>query len=545
MRTVFFAVVVLVFLLPGALFPQDSKENSDFKLAVGLYNDKMYDLALEQFRQFVNLYPNSPQGVDARYYIGLAQFKLKKYDDARYSFQNFALSYPDNLKAPDAWMSVAEVYLALNNYHEAALAFERVKTFNPKSKQAPVALEKASEYYLKAGDKGEAKRVLRVLTQEYSDPDAVLPAHLAYASLLLEDKDYDGARSECRKVTEATKDPDLRSRALLLASRAFEGLEKSKEEESALQELMTGYKTSKSYPEALFRMGALRQRSGNLPDAVSTWQKLAADTAHAPLQVRQNALMALGEASTLEGDYQTSLRSYERAGDLNGTRTGEAWFKAGGMAERLGNARLMAKYYALAANDTSSALDRRLLLVGGIKGAASEKDYARAVKLASEYGSRYPEDPNLPRVMLESADLCVEGLKDYRKAIGLYDEILDRFPESRYADEAMYGLGLALHYSGSLEESITTLQNLGTRFPSSGLIDSATPASTSTCSESRRYEPTVYIAAHSTAVMSVEKRLSRSPTRSFESCAGDSAVSLRKNSRRRSFTTRCAKRPMK
>ena len=47
----------------------------------------------------------------------------------------------------------------------------------------------------------------------------------------------------------------------------------------------------------------------------------------------------------------------------------------------------------------------------------------------------------------------------------------------------------------------------------------------------------MYIAAHSTAVTSVEKRLSRSPTRSCDSCEGDSAVSRRKNSRRRSSTT--------
>ncbi|HEY6950859.1 MAG TPA: tetratricopeptide repeat protein, partial [Bacteroidota bacterium] len=107
MRKIFLSLCVLLLLVPSSLPAQDSKENSDFKLAVSLYNDKMYDLALEQFRQFINLYPNSTQGADARFYTGLTQLRLKKFDDARYSFQNFALSYPDNLKAPQAWMNVA------------------------------------------------------------------------------------------------------------------------------------------------------------------------------------------------------------------------------------------------------------------------------------------------------------------------------------------------------------------------------------------------------------------------------------------------------
>ena len=103
---------ILIFSILSVLsFPvlaQDSKENADFKLAVNLYNDKLYDLALEQFRAFINLYPNTAQGVEAHFYLGLTQSKLGKHDEARFTFQNFALAYSDNSKAPEAWMNAAE-----------------------------------------------------------------------------------------------------------------------------------------------------------------------------------------------------------------------------------------------------------------------------------------------------------------------------------------------------------------------------------------------------------------------------------------------------
>ncbi len=473
MRKGFPVVLVVLLLLPCTLLAQDSKENSDFKLAVSLYNDKMYDLALEQFKQFTNLFPNSTQSIEARYYIGLTQLKLKKFDDARYSFQNFALAYPDNIKAPDAWMNVAEVYLALNNLHEAALAFERVKTFNPKSKQAPGALLKAAENYQKAGDREEAKRVLRILTQEYSDPDVILPGHLQYASLLMIDKDYEGARTECKKVVEATKDPVLRPQALLLSADALWKLERFREAETMLNEIIANYRSSPAYFQSLLLLGSLKKEAGDFAGAVSAWKTLVGDSVRTPRQVYQDALMDLGEASSLNGDFHKSLQYFEVAGGIIAARSGEAWFRAGEMAERTKNTRKMAEYYSRAVSDTISIIERRKVLIGGMKGATSEKDYLESVRLADEYRTKYPEDANLPRIMFESAGVCTDELKDYHKAIGLYEEILKKFPQSAYGDDALYGLGIALRFSGQLDESIRNLESLEKRFPSSDLTDRA------------------------------------------------------------------------
>ena len=467
---VFFAAIVF---LPYTLPAQDSKENSDFKLAVSLYNDKMYDLALEQFKQFINLYPNSTQGIDARFYTGLTQIKLKKYDDARYSFQNFALSYPDNVKAPEAWMNVGEVYLALNNLHEAALAFERVKTFNPKSKQAPTALLKAAQYYQKAGDREDAKRVLRVLTQEYSDPEIILTGHLQYAALLMEDKDYENVRSECKKVIEVTKDPVLRPQALLLSAQALYKLERFKESETSLNEIISNFQSSQSYYQALLLLGTLKKESGDLRGSVATWQKISSDSVKAPRQDYQDALIELGNAGTLNGDFQKSLECYERAGNVGATRSGEAWFRAGEMAERLGNTRKMSQYYGRAVNDTSSTIDRRMVLIGGIKGATADKDYPETVRLALEYRNLFSRDANLPRILFEAGGICRDELKDYPRAIEFFTNVIEKFPLCVYADDALYELGIAFYKSGQVDESIKTLESLNKKYPSSELIERA------------------------------------------------------------------------
>ena len=226
-------IFFLINLLSFQALAQDSKENADFKLAVNLYNDKLYDLAVEQFRAFINLYPNTAQGVEARFYLGLTQSKLGKHDDARFTFQNFALTYPDNIKAPEAWMNAAEEYVAMKNEREAAMAFERMKTFYPKSKFAPPALLKASEFYEKVGEKENSRRVLRVLTQEYTTAE-VLPARLKLAEMLNADGQYEQARQECKRVIDATNDAPLKARALVLLAQSLIGLEKFSEAEDAV-----------------------------------------------------------------------------------------------------------------------------------------------------------------------------------------------------------------------------------------------------------------------------------------------------------------------
>ena len=136
-----FCLCSIALLIAPRMQAQDAKENAEFKLAIGLYNDGMYDLAVSQLKNFIDAYPNTAQGIEARFYLGETQFKLKHFDDARITFQNFALTYVDHPKSPDAWMRVGEAFLGEKNEREAAAAFERVKVFHRLEEGCPLALE--------------------------------------------------------------------------------------------------------------------------------------------------------------------------------------------------------------------------------------------------------------------------------------------------------------------------------------------------------------------------------------------------------------------
>lgn len=466
----------LILALPILVFAQDTKENADFKLAVNLYNDKMYDLAVEQFRQFIGSYPNTQQGIEARFYLGLSQSKLNKHDDARLTFQNFALAFPDHPKAPDAWWNVAEAYVAMKNSHEAALAFERVKTFHPKSKLAPAALAKASEYFDVSGGRENAKKTLRTLIQDYSSADVALPARLRLAEIYVSENQFELARAESKRVADLSKEPAQKSHALVLVAEALTKLGKYDEAQNSLNDVVKNYPSTPSYYSALLLLGSLQRDVGNFDDAVASWKTVADDSSKAPVAVRQYALLEMGDSYGLREEYAKSLSYYEKALLLKGARGTEALLKAGRAAEKINNPSKAFGYYKRALDDSLTQNARKKALLGALHSATAAKNFNEALRFSLIFQEQFPTDARLASVLFDAAKIYQDQLKDFHQAINLYEQILHDAPASPFVDDALLNEAEALRQSGSLEQAVQLYESLEKRFPASELIERARDA---------------------------------------------------------------------
>jgi TolA-binding protein len=455
---------------------QDTKENADFKLAINLFNDKLYDLAAEQFRQFVNLYPNTQNGIEARFYLGLAQSRLGKHDDARITFQNFALAFPDHPKAPEAWWNVGEAYLALKNTREAALAFERVRTFHPRSKLAPAGLLRASELFETLGDVETTRKLLRTLTQEYSSADVVHPARLRLAQYAIDEGQYEVARIEFKKVVDGTKDPSLKAQALLRLAETVALLGKSEEAQNLLKDIIKNFRSTESYYPALLALGRLQNELGNTTEALATFKGVADDSLKAPPDVRQVALLAIGDFYAGLPDFAKALPFFERAAGLRGMRNGEGWYKAGIAAEKTNNLSKASLYYSRASADTMGKVSRQAILAAAFRGAVLSKSYFEAVKIAERFRQEFPNDRLVPRMLYEAGQVYLQ-LKDPRAALELFDEVLTTYPAHPYADDAAFSFAVAQHQLERLEEALAAYANLITRYPTSDYVEEAKQAS--------------------------------------------------------------------
>lgn len=479
------SLILLLWLFLPALMAsaQDSKENADFKLALNLYNDRFYDLALEQFRQFISFYGSSQQAIEARYYLGLTQSNLGRHEEARFTFQNFAISYPENPKAPEAWLRVAESYVAEGSKPEAAVAYERVRTFHPRSTQAPGALQKAADLFESVGDRVNAMRVLKVLTQEYGAAD-VVRARLRLAGYLLEEGQVDAAAQETRRVLEGSKDADARAQAQLINARLALAARRTRAAEDALQDILKNYRASSIVPQALFLLAELKESTGDHADAAAAWRSVAEDSARASSEVRQLAFIRIGRSLALRRDAAGARRAFEAATRLNGPRRSMAALEAGRLAELAADTATAARWYERAAEDTTMAENRSAALIAGIKAARWTSRWDDVIRRAEVFAQTWTDDPAVPTIRLWAAQAMERGVDDPVGAEGVYERLIADPKAASVADAAAYGAARCARARGDLAEARRRFEQFATRF-------SASPLATAVAADLRamvRYE---------------------------------------------------------
>ncbi|MBI4548171.1 MAG: tetratricopeptide repeat protein [Ignavibacteriae bacterium] len=467
-----FIFSLLIALGSLLVYSQDSKENQEFKLAVGLYNDGMYDLAVEQFKNFINAYPNTSQGIEARFYLGSTQMKLKRYDEARITFQNFALAYVDHLKAPEAWINVGEAFHALDNDREAASAYERVKVFHPKSPLVPEALFKAAELYRHIGERENAKKMLRSIIQDYPTSKSVLPARLAIGEMYAEEGQTELAEREARRVAESDAPLSVRSSALFSIGKLQMATSLFTDAEATFKSLITTYPTTSAAQLAAFELSKLEQRSGKYAAAIEHVKKVASDDG-ADDSLQAAALFRLGGLYVTMKDYQNAPKSYERLISKfpKSSLATNALLEIGRVASLKSNFREAIGYLKQFLSMTSSGLKRRALLFAA-QAALALTQYREAASYYSLAIEDFQEDTHNPMIMLELGKLYKTTQQDCRKAMVVFDQLAQKFPQSRYAIDAMIETGNCLEQLGDIEGALKTYKEIQARYPTHDLYDS-------------------------------------------------------------------------
>lgn len=454
-------IVVICF----TAYPQESKENGDFKLAVGLYNDGMYDLAVEQLKNFISAYPSTSQAIESRFYLGSAQMKLKRYDDARMTFQNFALTYNDNAKASEAWINVGDAYAELKNIRESASAYERVKVFHPASPLVPDALFKASVQYRRLNDREGAKRTLRIIIQDYPSSKRVLAARLALGEVYAEEGNTELAEREALRVSRSDAPADIKAGALLTIGKLRAEQCLFTEASESFASILSNYKNSPSSAMAAAELGILEIREAKYASALPHLT-MAADDKDAEDSVRARALFALGTMYARQNDFSNAKKSFEKViSGFPGDNVAErAAIEAGRSAVRL-------KKFddALAHVKTILAIPasdfRRPALVLAAETEIARKNYSSAAAYYNDYLLQFPGDPFEGELMMRLGNLYRENLRHYKNAITIYDQLVQRHPLYPEIADALNASSSCQEALNDFDAALASCKELQNRFP--------------------------------------------------------------------------------
>jgi tol-pal system protein YbgF len=122
-------------------FTQITPGNPDqlFAAAYGDYSRGNYDLALSEFRQYVETYPSSEMADNAQYWIGECYYSKKRLNEAVAEFDKVSLLFPKGDKVPGARFKKAMALMDLGQVDAARAEFLAIVKLFPKTNEAVLA----------------------------------------------------------------------------------------------------------------------------------------------------------------------------------------------------------------------------------------------------------------------------------------------------------------------------------------------------------------------------------------------------------------------
>lgn len=118
------------------------RQTSEFNQAFEQLKAAKYRVAIEQFKQFIQRYPQSEYHAEARYWIGEAHYLARDYPLALEQFSHIIIYFSDSEFARQAMLKSADTYRAMQDTPQAKLFYQRVIKHHPNTSYAIKATER-------------------------------------------------------------------------------------------------------------------------------------------------------------------------------------------------------------------------------------------------------------------------------------------------------------------------------------------------------------------------------------------------------------------
>lgn len=178
---------------------------AQLKIADSYVREEEYDLAVEEYKKFLDMYPEHKDASYAQYQIAMAYFvQIESYErgygaaaKALEEFEKLKRMFPRNPfreaveiriekcrnTMAEYEFAVAEFYFKKGSYNAAVGRYHQLISKFPDYKQEPLVLYNMATCYKKLGDKGKALEYLNRLIEKYPNDRLVREAKKESASI--------------------------------------------------------------------------------------------------------------------------------------------------------------------------------------------------------------------------------------------------------------------------------------------------------------------------------------------------------------------------
>lgn len=131
--------------VPAKPAPASADPTEIYQAAYRDYQRGNYDLAIEGFREFLDVNQVPDLADNASYWIGEALFSQKKYREAIEQFDNVVTKYPKSDKVPGALLKKGYAYISIGEKAQGVVQLQYVLHEHPRSQEAALARQKLKQ----------------------------------------------------------------------------------------------------------------------------------------------------------------------------------------------------------------------------------------------------------------------------------------------------------------------------------------------------------------------------------------------------------------
>jgi tetratricopeptide (TPR) repeat protein len=392
-------------------------DQARFLLARSYFIRKQYQLALFEFKGFLNSCKNEQLSIESRFWMGEALYSLRKYQDSIEEYRRFISRSADNEMTAAAHDRIGDIYLSQNRYDEAIIEWNLAA-----GRSKSPDLNDMRTYMIgcalnDAGHPDEAIEKLKSLLSQKTDIKISATARLKLGRIYQAQNDHQKALAVLSGIpNNLYKDIPYNETQLLLA-RSHIALGNLETARTLLElSLITG-KDASWYYDALFEQGMILLKS-NANEAVKVLETIK----NSAFDKRRRSIAALELAKIfIDKDPERAIPYLENA--LN--------------------------------NEPDGDLREILVFLG--RSYTITRQFSKAAEALDLCLEKYPYDHQNDEVLYLRARVYLEQ-GEFEKSLKVFERLKRENPFSRFIGETPFYMGLINLKKGNTRQSVSMLK---------------------------------------------------------------------------------------
>lgn len=437
------------FLKENPQSPQTA--SARFRLADSHYFMKDYAATADLFEQFVRDFPEDKRVWVARFRVGASRLRLEDWQAAGRAFFKLTQQAPDPTVQGGSFFYLAKIYQARGKPAQAAAVYRKVMTDYPQTEYAALSAVALGEHYLQRKRPAEAIRALGEAADRREPAEIAQEARFKIAEILYGQNDPVAARAHYKKLLDtlsaqeasgrSQRDQELLDKTLtgvFYCDHKAGALDRARETYAAYEPLI---RQSKRQDEVDFLVGDLAADQGQDALALVHLERVLS-RADADPTFREQATFKKAEILRKSGQREQALSQLQAIIDSQSKQSARAHFEKARIADESQEfAQALAAYQAVVDAQSDVYARPAWVRLGFLQMQMADPKSARQSFL--KFLEKYPDDENVPRVLLEMVQIDLDA-KQHESAQSYAARFVQDFPDNPMADIAYYKLGMAL-----------------------------------------------------------------------------------------------------